>query len=498
LAEKTIAIIGAGIAGLSAGCYARMNGFDVDIYETHDKPGGMCTSWRRKDYVFDYCIHNLGGTSPKSGLHKVWRELGALEDRGVINHDEFVTIEVPEGEAVHWYADLDRLGAHLKSISPADSTVIDEMIGAARRLAKADLFSMALGGKMRMLRALPHLSLVKRWSQVTIGEYARLLQSPVLRRAIRHMMYDIPGDEVPMMAVLMFAGGLGAGDLGWPTGGSLAFSEAVEKRFIDLGGRLHYKSKVEKILVKHKRAVGILLADGSEKRADYVVSAADGYSTLYGMLEGKYVTRPIKRYYDSAGDIGPFGLMVYLGLKSTRTDAPHALTLVFDEPLDVGGLKQDSVHAVYYAPETGLAPKGKSVLKIEVQAKYSYWKERRDADLKAYRDEKTRVAERVIDRISPRFPGIREQIDMMDVCTPPTAERYTGNRFGWQPGPARDNAEEVQRHGLSKTLPGLAGFYHVGQWSDASLGVSSVAISGRNMVKDLCKAEGKKFTASTC
>ncbi|MFC2009229.1 NAD(P)-binding protein, partial [Chloroflexota bacterium] len=33
MAEKTIAIIGAGIAGLSTGCYARMNGFDVDIYE---------------------------------------------------------------------------------------------------------------------------------------------------------------------------------------------------------------------------------------------------------------------------------------------------------------------------------------------------------------------------------------------------------------------------------------------------------------------------------
>lgn len=41
-------IIGAGIAGLAAGCYARMNGYDVEIFERHTQPGGMCTSWMRK------------------------------------------------------------------------------------------------------------------------------------------------------------------------------------------------------------------------------------------------------------------------------------------------------------------------------------------------------------------------------------------------------------------------------------------------------------------
>ena len=497
MAEKTIAIIGAGVAGLSTGCYARMNGFDVDIYESHDKPGGMCTSWKRKDYLFDYCIHNLAGTSSRSGLHQVWRELGALDNNGVINHDEFVRIELPAGEVVHWYADADRLSAHLKSISPEDARVIDEMVGAARRIAGADLFSMSLGGTTRMLKALPHLSAIKRWSQVTVSEFAGRMKSPVLRRALLHMMYDIPGDEVPMLAVLLFTGGLGVGDMGWPAGGSQSFSARIEKRFTDLGGRVHYKFPVEKILVEDDRAVGIRIADGTERRSDYIVSAADGYATLYRMLEGKYLTEPIKNYYSSVGDTSPFGTVVYLGLKETRADVPHALTLLFDEPLDVGGFEQASLHATFYGPETGLAPEGKSVLKVEVQASYSYWKERRDADLKAYREEKKRVANGIIDRLASRFLGLREQIDVTDVCTPPTAERYTNNRCGWQAGPATQNVEEVQRNGLSKTLPGLQGFFHVGQWSNASLGVSSVAISGRNMVKDLCKKEGRKFTTST-
>ncbi|MFC2069478.1 NAD(P)-binding protein, partial [Chloroflexota bacterium] len=33
--DQTIIIIGAGIAGLSAGCYAQMNGFQTQIFEMH-------------------------------------------------------------------------------------------------------------------------------------------------------------------------------------------------------------------------------------------------------------------------------------------------------------------------------------------------------------------------------------------------------------------------------------------------------------------------------
>jgi phytoene dehydrogenase-like protein len=41
--ERSI-IIGAGIAGLSAWCYARMNGYRTQIFEMHNIPGGVCTA----------------------------------------------------------------------------------------------------------------------------------------------------------------------------------------------------------------------------------------------------------------------------------------------------------------------------------------------------------------------------------------------------------------------------------------------------------------------
>jgi len=43
VAEKSIIIIGAGLAGLSAGCYGQMNGYQTRILEHHSEPGGVAT-----------------------------------------------------------------------------------------------------------------------------------------------------------------------------------------------------------------------------------------------------------------------------------------------------------------------------------------------------------------------------------------------------------------------------------------------------------------------
>lgn len=491
--NKKLIIIGAGIAGLSAGCYARVNGYDVDIYEMHDKAGGMCTSWTRKGYTFDYCIHNLAGTSPSSDLFKVWEELGALDDTDIINHEEFVCIESEHGEKLHWYTDLDKLDEHIKQVAPEDSPLINALIKTAKKISKVDLTAISLGGFQRILKVLPYVPTINRLSKSYLGEYVKRIKNPFLKRALFHIMYDMPGDPVPMTALVLFMAGMSKGDFGWPEGGSLAFAQRIENHLNSLGCNINYKKHVEKVIVEDDRAVGIRLSDSTEVRGDYIISAADGYSTIYQMLEGKYLTEPIEKYYASAGDTSPFGLVVYLGLSREFPDAPHALTILYDEPIDLGDIEQDSLHVVTYRPESGLAPEGKSVMKIEVQASYSYWKSRRDVDLKSYREEKKQIAEKIIDRLLPRFPGLKDCIEVLDVCTPPTSERYTGNRFGWQAGPPQENASEAQRKGLSITLPGLDGFYHIGQWSNATLGVSSVAISGRNLVKNLCKQDGKRF-----
>ena len=75
---KKIVIIGGGIAGLSAGVYGLLAGYEVSIYEKNKIAGGECMGWNRKGYHIDNCIHWLTGTKKGTELRKVWETVGAL------------------------------------------------------------------------------------------------------------------------------------------------------------------------------------------------------------------------------------------------------------------------------------------------------------------------------------------------------------------------------------------------------------------------------------
>ncbi len=90
---KSIVIIGAGMAGLSAGCYGRMNGYNTKIFEMHNIPGGLCTSWQRKGYTIDGCLYRLVGSSTESRFYKIWQDLGAIQKPRIIDQEEFMRVE---------------------------------------------------------------------------------------------------------------------------------------------------------------------------------------------------------------------------------------------------------------------------------------------------------------------------------------------------------------------------------------------------------------------
>jgi phytoene dehydrogenase-like protein len=90
---------------------------------------------------------------------------------------------------------------------------------------------------------------------------------------------------------------------GYPLGGSLPLAIFLAKRYKQLGGQIQYRTPVKSILVESDRAVGVQLEDGSEQRADVVISAADGYTTIFHLLGGRYVDDDIRRRYQ---DWSPF------------------------------------------------------------------------------------------------------------------------------------------------------------------------------------------------
>jgi phytoene dehydrogenase-like protein len=491
-ADKSLIIIGAGIAGLSAGIYARKNDYDTTIYEMHDKPGGMCTSWKRGDYVFDYSIHNLAGTGKEAGLRRIWDELGALDGLEVLNYEEFVRVEDQEGHSFTMYSDIDRTMAELRRVSPQDEALIRKHEKMARRFGRIDMFAALLGGRS-MIRMLPHLRTVSRLTKESLGERATQFSDPFLRKAFPTLQYGF--SNIPMAIHYVFQGGLDRGDLGSIKGGSLTFSRNLESRFLALGGKVQYRSKVVKVLVQDGAAVGVRLADGSEHKADAVVSAADGRSTIFSMLDGQFTDDLIKEYYENWWPQDQeMGASVYLGVKMDLTDEPHALTLLFNEPFEMDGKMVKQLDLDLYSSRTGMASEGAAVIKINLTCNYERWK-KLSGDKKAYAAAKEKVIDTIIEVLEPRFPGLSNNVEQRDMTTLITCERYIGNFHGLQAWGAKREQGKIMRKGLSRTLPGLDNFFMAGQWAEGSIGIPTAAVSGKRAVQAQCKRDGTKFKA---
>ncbi len=495
MADKSIIIVGAGLAGLATGCYGQMNGYRTKIFEMQEKPGGVCVSWKRKDYTFDYAVHNVFGVTPNSVNNNMWQELGALKGLTAYSFREFVQVEDPNGKTLTVYTDLTKLEAHLKELAPADEKLISDFIKAARRFSGYDLFAAMSGGMGTKLKMLPLMGTLMKYSKITLKDYGQQFTDPFLQKAFPTIQYDLV--DAPVVIALIFLATLNTGDGGWPIGGSMALSKNIEQRYLQLGGEVAYRSRVKKIIVKDNTAVGVQLEDDSEHYANVVISAADGYSTIYNMLEGKYVNEKIKAYYSGYPKTQPFGLEVWYGLNMEFAHEPHAIVRFLDQPITIEDVARDRLDIEIFNFDPTLAPKGKTVVKVVLESNYDYWKPL-SADPAKYRDEKQKIADLIAEQLEKRFPGFQSHIEATEVVTLISTEHWTGTYRGCQAwGAPKEYAKEVTKNGVSKTLPGLQNFYMVGQWAGGTIGLNTVCLMGRNLIRDLCKLDNKKFETTT-
>jgi phytoene dehydrogenase-like protein len=378
--------------------------------------------------------------------------------------------------------------------------VIDEYLRAIRSFAGVEFLAIPSFGTWDVIKALPQLLGMLKWFKISMAEFAQRFSHPFLRQAFPWAQYDFA--NIPMAVHLAFMAGCAEHTLGWPVGGSLEFSRAIERRYLSLGGEMRYRARVTQILVENDRAVGVRLADGSEARADLVISAADGRSTILEMLGGRYADDAIRAYYAAAPARQEMSVQVSYGVARDLTREAHALTLFLPAPVTLCGETVERLDVENYAFEPSFAPAGKTVLKVMLTSTYDYWAKLRERRAGTHAErrmdydaEKQRLAEAVLALLERRFPGITAQVEMTDVATPLTTERYTANYHGLQAW-GRPNAKALDAlKPFTTTLPGLRGFYMVGQWAGATIGLSTAAIAGRKLAQRLCKEDGKRFVA---
>jgi len=489
---KKVVIIGGGIAGLTAGIYAAMNGFDTQIIEMHSVAGGQCTAWDRKGYRFDYCLHWLVGTS-KGAFHEIWKETNVINNETeIIDHEIHSRINDDEGNEFIIYSNIDRWEKYLIELAPDDKVSIQKMCNDMRTSALLEPF--ALAPELRRLfdyikiipRMLPVFNVIRKFGRLTCKEYFDKLNFK--NKKIKLVFFSLYGNRnFSALAFIFMLGWFNQKNAGYIKGGSYPLAQRMVDKLWKMGGKISYKKKVEEVIVENDVAKGVVLSDGTIIPADYVISAADGYSTIYNMLEAKYISKEVDFAYNNWELFTPI-VQVSFGInKIIPSDSPILINISNDKLIGKTKL-ENGFSLMNYSFDTTMAPEGKTTIILRYDSPWSLWEK---ITVKEYKAEKLQIQKDATALLEKQYPGISEFIEVNDVATPKTNVRYTGVKDGAYEGfmPSKENMMKS----LNMQLPGLQNFYMAGQWLFPGGGLPPSAQTGKWTIQLICKKEKRQF-----
>lgn len=486
MSKQHMVIVGGGLAGLSAGCYALSSGWRATILEHNTGLGGVCTAWLRGDYVVDGCIHWLTG----GPFARIYEELGITPRVQVRPLEQFLTyVDVVGGSRVEIARDPGRLREQLRAIAPADGEAIDAILDGAARLAELQppidhpSEITTLRTKIADLWGMRHQVAPLLQFRETVAAWC---SGNVRSGALRMLLGTMAGDDAPMLVVLMIFGYLARGWLSRPVGGTAAFRDALVDRFTAQGGEARVNTTVDEILVSDGRVHGVRITDGTEIAADAVVSTASAPETVLRLLGGRYGAADMRARLESWPLFDPIVLVSY-GVAVPLTDMPPTLILNGIAGLEAGGRHNGHFYVRIYNEGPGFAPPGHAVVQVMLQTRYDWWATRGAR----YAAEKDSLAASLLAQLVTYIPAMAGAVRMTDVATPLSywrqARSWLGAYEGWKPTP-----HSLTTH-IDKTLPGLSGLYLAGQWVEPGGGVPAALMSGRQAIQIACSDAGREL-----
>ena len=487
---KKVVIIGAGIAGLSAAIYAQRSGFNVTICEEQPVAGGMCTGWKRKGYFFEGAIHWLLGTNPKKPMHQMYKDTGALNDSvKIILREPFMSADW-EGQTISFYRDIEKTAEHFLSISPEDKKRIAGLVKDVKKIA---LFSKPLsdikGVKTKNPKRPPLISLamipafftVLKLYSMTISKYWEQFKHP----GIRWLFSTVSGNHSAINKLYML-GVLDNKDGGYPEGGSPGMIKRMTDTFKSLGGELLLKTKIKKVNIENGTVTGVTHERGIIE-ADAVIVTQETIAAMDKLfdplLDEKWLFRLRSEIKSTVSTFIGIGI---------RAEIPQSPVPVWklDEPIKYAGTSITSLGFYNYAGYKGYAPQGCSTLTaLLMEDTYDFWKKAKEEG--RYEDEKRSLADQISRELCKKYPQVKGKIEVIDIATPLTYERYTGAyRGSWM--------TILHKGDKFKSYPGscksVRGLYFAGHRIMPPGGTPMAMDTGRRAAQMVCRQFGVVFT----
>ncbi len=485
--KKKVAIIGAGIAGLSAGCYLQKFGFETEIFEAHSKPGGLCSWWIREGFTIDGCIHWLPGFQSTGDMYPLWRDIIPIDESSVHFFDELYQIAGSDGESFRAFIDVKKLEEEMLRIAPEDTKQIRKFIKLVKKFKRIVIpilkpFKL-MSLKEKLVFALMILSrgrLILKLSRMTCADYGEKFLNPILKRFFNSSYLPF----LPFISIVVNSNWMVKEGVGYPLGGSQKLIKMFVEEYEKTGGKIHYNSLVEKIIITEKQTKGLKTAKGENHYFDYVISTGDYYETLQRLIGKEYLSRKQRKWFTNSNADTLSGLFLSIGLKGkVFKNKEHRIFFKCVEPIVINaGNEITELEVTIYDFDPTATPEEHTLLTLFFYTNDGqYWIDLREKNKVAYNEEKKKLLEEVIDRFEKQFGEIRNKIVFTDIATPATFKRYTrnwkGGIHGWYITP------KIFKKIIPKSVKGLKNFYMTGQWIESYGGVTNCLKGGRHVAQ---------------
>ncbi len=435
-----VVIIGGGLGGLECGLILSREGMAVCVLEQHKRPGGNLQTFTRDNHVFDTGMHYIGSMAPGQYLHRYFRYFGIAGKLNLrrLDVDGFDTITFDGDEREYRLSQgYGRFVAKLEEQFPGEGPAIESYASKIRSVtADFPFFNLADADTYNLPR---HLLGDCAFDFLTgLGTNCRL------RDVLAGSFSLYPGQEkhTPLYVHAAIRDSL-ISSCWRPVDGSRQIADLLVAAIREQGGLVLTDSRVEEILIEGEKAVGVRLAGGDKVFATQVISSAHPVSSLNMIPEGKIRKAYRKRITGLKNTRGVFALYGLLEKDSfpylNRNYFHYSHSGIMDAGHDNDGWPDNYY---FYTPAT--SGEGNYAGSFKVLTDMDYSELSRWADTSTgmrgaeYEEFKARRAEKLIDALEQRFPGIRGKIKKYYTSTPLTFRDYTGTLEGSAYGIMKD------------------------------------------------------------
>jgi phytoene desaturase len=437
-----IAVIGSGFGGLAEAVRLQSRGFDVTIFEKRERVGGRSYQLVKDGYTFDMGPSLI--TAPDI-IERVFRAAGTTmhEHLDLTPLDPFYRIYFHDGSHFDYSGDPEKVKAEMAKFDPRDAAQYDRFMNDIKPIYDAviteGLGSTAFTDWKRFLRFVPRA--LKLGGLTPVYSFA----SKYFRHEKNRFVFSfhplfIGGSPFRSPSVYIMIPYLErAGGVWYARGGMYSLVQALEQLFLRLGGTIRTQAEVAEVVVRNRRAVGVM-ANGEFFPADAVVFNGDVVALYKHLIapehRRKWNDRALSRLHLSMSCF-----LLYLGVRRQYPELKHHTLILSERYRDLvedifdRKILADDFSMYLHVPtrtDASMAPPGCESMYVLVPVPH----------LGAAVDwdtEADRMKENVLNHLEHRFGlrDLRRNIEVLEMFTPKDfaaqLNASLGNAFALEP-----------------------------------------------------------------